>query len=175
MRHAPKTTYRAGGPNIDMKALRFCVPAAALLLSACATVSTQVVRLDPAQQYPPTRNVAVLLQKPQRPHVEIALLESAGTSEAELLNDARDKARALGADAIVKLETERLYHDPVPVYDPWYDPFYLGYYRYRPFPAYPGPWGPYRWVGGGYSYVLKAVAIRYTDTPAAATQPEIAR
>ena len=68
---------------------------------------------------------------------------------------------------IVKLETERVWHDPVPVYDPWYDPFY-GFYSRRGFRPYlspwePYPWGPYRYVGGGYSYVLKAAAIRYTD------------
>jgi hypothetical protein len=141
---------------------RILALAAALLVSACAAVTTHVVPLNPAVQYPPTQNVEVLLQKPQRPHVEIALLESHGFSEAELLNDAREKAKALGADAIVKLETERIYHPPVPVYDPWYDPFYFGFRRYRPYPYYPDPWGPYHVVGGGYSYVLKSVAIKYT-------------
>jgi hypothetical protein len=141
--------------------------AAALLVSACAAVTTHVVPLNPAVQYPPTQNIEVLLQKPQRPHVEIALLESHGDSEAELLNDAREKAKALGADAIVRLETERLYHPPVAVYDPWYDPFYYGFRHYRPFPYYPDPWGPYRVVGGGYSYVLKSVAIKYIPGPPA--------
>lgn len=133
-----------------------------LLLASCATVSTQVVELNPSQRYAPSQNVEVLLQKPARPHVEIALIESRGWSEAELLNDAREKARTLGADAIVKLETERVYHPPVAVYDPWYDPFYWGYYRRGPFPGFPEPWGaPYRVVGGGHSYVLKAMAIKY--------------
>jgi hypothetical protein len=145
-----------------MKASCFVLLVAAVLLSACATVHTHVVPLNPAVRLPPSQNVEVLLQKPSRPYVEIALLESHGESEAELLNDARDKARALGADAVVKLETERVYHEPVTVYDPWYDPFYWGHYRYRPFPAFPHPWGPYRTIGGGYSYVLKTVAIKYS-------------
>jgi hypothetical protein len=149
-----------------MKALRFPILAAALLLAACATVTTHVVRLDPAVQYPPTQNVEVLLHKPQRPYVEIALIESRGASEAELLNDAREKAKALGADAIVRLEVERVYHPPVAVYDPWYDPFYFGYRHFHPFPYSPDPWGPYRVVGGGYSYVLKAAAIKYTGNTA---------
>ena len=133
-----------------------------LLLSACATVSTKVVELQPAQKYAPTQSVEVLMQKPERPHVEIAFLESSGTSEADMLNDARDKARELGADAIVKLDTERVFHPPTAIYDPWYDPFYWGYHRPW-FQPYYHPWGQYRVVGGYYSYVLKAVAVRYTD------------
>jgi hypothetical protein len=139
------------------------VIAAALLLAAC-TVSTKVVELKPDQKFPPTTSVEVLLQKPERPHVEIALIESTGTSEADMLNDAREKARALGADAIVRLETERIYNPPVAVYDPWYDPFFYGHYGWgRPWvPPYYHPWTSYRVVGGYYSYVLKALAIRYT-------------
>jgi hypothetical protein len=146
-----------------MKILHALVFACGALLASCATVSTHVVQLNPAQQFPPTQNVEVLLQKPSRPHVDIALIESRGESEAELLNDAREKARALGADALVKVETEKIYQPPVTVYDPWYDPFYWGFYRYRPFPPYPHPWGAYRVIGGGYTYVLKALAIKYTD------------
>lgn len=149
-------------PN-DMKALRPLVLGAALLLGACATVSTHVVQLDPALQLAPTTRVEVLLQKPERAHIEIALLESRGTSEAEMLNDAREKAGTLGADAIVKLETERIYHEPLPVYDPWFDPFYYGYYPYRPFPLRAHPWSAYRFVGAGFSYVLKALAIKYRE------------
>jgi hypothetical protein len=148
-----------------MKSLRLLILIALvplLLLAACASVDTRVVPLGPAQQFAPTKAVEVLLQKPQRPHVEIALIESKGFSEAELLEDARERAKALGADAIVKQETERLFHPPVAVYDPWYDPFYFGYHRFRPYPYYGSPWGPFRYTGGTYSYVLKAVAIKYT-------------
>ena len=156
--------------NPHMSTIRSFIIAAALALAGCASVSTNIVELNPAQKYAPTVNVEVLLQKPARPHVEIALIESRGGSEAELLNDAREKARALGADAIVRLEVERIYYAPLPVYDPWFDPFW-GYYRYpfAPLGPYPYGWGPYRYVGGGFSYVLKTSAIRYTDrdtTPA---------
>jgi hypothetical protein len=148
---------------MHMHTLRLIVVSIAFALAACASVSTQVVEFKPAQKYPPTQYVEVLLEKPTRPHLEIALIESRGGSEAEMLNDARRKAGALGADAIVKLETERLYHEPVAVYDPWYDPFYWGYYRHPAFGPIMHPWGPYRMVGGGYTYVLKALAVKYGD------------
>jgi hypothetical protein len=146
-----------------MKTMHPLILLLSLVLSACASVSTQIVRLDPAAQFAPTSSVEVLLQKPTRPHVEIALLESRGTSEAAMLNDAREKAAALGANAIVKIETERIYHPPVAIYDPWVDPLWYGYHPYRPFAIHPHPWGAYRVVGGGYSYVLKSTAIRYRE------------
>lgn len=141
----------------------YIIALVALLVAGCATVSTEIVQYKPAVQYPPGESVEVLLQKPERPHLEIALVEARGGSEAELLNTAREKARLLGAHAIVKLETERVYHEPTPVYDPWYEPFYWGAYRWRPYPPFAHPWGPYRYVGGGVSYVLKASAVRYLD------------
>ena len=148
-----------------MKALRLLVIAGALALAACAGTNTHVVRFNPAHEFPPTQDVEILLDKPQRPFVEIALLESQGLSEAELLNDAREKAKTLGADAIVRQELSRVFHEPVTVYDPWYDPFYFGYRRFHPDPFFGAPWGPYRAVGGGYSYVLKALAIKYGGPP----------
>lgn len=140
-----------------------------VLLAGCTGVSTQVVELNPAQRFPPTQNVEVLLEKPRRPYIELGLIESRGdfgATEATLLNDAREKARSLGADAILRLETERVYHPPVAVFDPWYDPLYWSYYRNRRFPPFPAPWGPYRVVGGGYEYTLKALAIKYNDVAA---------
>ena len=142
-----------------------CLIAAGLaLLVAGCSVTTHVVQLNPARTFEPTQNVEILLEKPTRPYFEIGLLESrgaVGVTEAELLNDAREKARKLGADAIVKLEAERVYQPPVAVYDPWYDPIFWHPYRYRPYPPFPHPWGAYRVIGGGHSYTMKALAIRY--------------
>jgi hypothetical protein len=155
--------------NPHMKIVGLAVAWLFVLLSGCSGVSTQMVELNPAQRFPPTQNVEVLLEKPQRPYIELGLLESRGdfgATEATLLNDAREKARSLGADAILKLEIERLYHPPVTVYDPWYDPLYWSYYRYRRFSPFPDPWGPYRVVGGGYEYTLKALAIKYKEVAA---------
>jgi len=149
--------------------------ACALLIAAlagCASVETRVTVLDPAQQYAPTQNVAVLLDLPPQPHSKIALIEARGMvggGEAELFEEARKKAQALGADAIVRLEVISIYQPPVRVYDPWFgNPFYSRYrYPYRPFGYYPFAYGPfpyseYRWVAGGEVKTLKAVAIRYT-------------
>ena len=156
-----------------MKSFRLLALLPALFLGACAAVLTHVVPLNPAQTFPPTQFVEVLLEKPTRAYVEIALIESHGDSEAQLLNDAREKAAAIGADAIIRVQTERIFHEPVAVYDPLFDPFY-GYsrnYRRRyatPFgpDLYPGPWngpwGAYQMVPGYYSYVLKATAVKFT-------------
>ena len=139
---------------------------AALVLSACAGVSTHVVQLDPSRTYAPTQNVEVLLEKPKRPYVDIALLESrgeVGVTEAELLNHAREKARTIGADAIVRVESDRVYHPPVAVYEPWPDPFYWHWYRHRAIPLHPHPWGTYRVIGGGYTHTVKTLAIKYKE------------
>jgi hypothetical protein len=153
-----------------MKILRVLAAAAMLALAGCTTVSTRVLELNPAQKYSPTNQVDVFLQKPDRPHFEVAFLESRGQSEVEMLNDAREKARLLGADAIVKTQTHAEYYPPVAVYDPWYGPWGWGP-RYRGWsPYYPYPWGygGYYGVVGGYTtYVLKAVAIKYRDAPPA--------
>ncbi len=145
-------------------------------LAGCASVATQVTLLDPARHYEPTQNVAILLDFPPQPHVKIALIEAQGTvggSEAELLEDARKKAQALGADAVVRLEVISVYQPPARAYDPWYgNPFYSRYrypYAYRslymnPYAFGPYPYNDYRWVGGGNVQTLKAVAIKYAAT-----------
>ena len=157
--------------------LRFTCALLATALAGCASVTTRVTVLDLAQQYAPTQNVAVLLDFPSQPHSRIALLEAQGMvggGEAELFEDARKKAQALGADAIVRLEVISVYQPPVRVYDPRFgNPFYSRYrYPYRPFGYYPFAYGPfpyseYRWVAGGDVKTLKAVAIRYTPDRAA--------
>ncbi|MGZ8196843.1 MAG: hypothetical protein ACXWVP_00705 [Burkholderiales bacterium] len=157
--------------QIIMNIFRLVFALAILALAGCATVTTHIVELNPARKYPPTTQVEVLLQKPDRPYIEIALIESSGASEAEMLNDAREKARQLGADAIVRTETLSEFHPPVAVYDPWYDPLYSRWPPYRMMPLYPHPWGSYRVLGGYYTYVLKAVAIKYTNAFTPAPQP----
>jgi hypothetical protein len=148
---------------MNIRHLRHLFVAIAVLACAACTSVTRVVELNPAQKYPPTTHVDVYLQKPDRPHVEIALIESRGESEAQMLNDAREKAAQLGADAIIRTQVHTEYHPPYAVYDPWYDPWFWGY-RYHPWsPFYPHPWGGYRVVGGYNSYLMKAVAIKYTD------------
>jgi hypothetical protein len=135
-----------------------------VVFSGCATVSTQVVPLDPSLRLAPSQRVEILLEKPRRPYAEIALLESrgiAGGGEAELLEDARLKAREIGADAIVRLEVEKSVQPPVMVYDPIFSPFYYPYPFYRHPYVYPPFYGEYRLIGGGTVYTLKALAIKY--------------
>ena len=76
----------------------------------------------------------------------------------------------LGADAVVRLEVNVQYQPPVRIYDPSYSSMYYSRYRYpyRSFygPGYPFspyPYDNYRWVGGGYVQMLKAVAIKYAQ------------
>lgn len=161
-------------------AKRILTKCASLLLAAsilgCASVTTQVTVLDPAQRFAPTTSVAILDEFPQRAYQRIALIEAQGVlggSEADLFEDARNKAQALGADAIVRLDVVTEYREPVPVYDPWYGmhlyrPYpYSGFYHPSPFAYGPYPYGGYpygyRWIGGGTIKTLKAVAIRYRD------------
>ena len=159
----------------------FLVLLIAAVVAGCASVSSQVTLLDPALKYPPTQNVAILFDYPPQPHVKIALIEVqgiAGGSEAELLEQARKKAQALGADAIVRLEVSSIYQPPARVYDPWFDyPFYPRYrFSYRPFLIYPYAYTPfpfpgddYRWIAGGNVQTLKAVAVKYSSADADAT------
>ncbi len=145
----------------------------AVFLGGCASVATRVTLQDPVQKFAPTQSVAILMEYPPRPHITIALIEAQGSlggGEAELLEDARAKARSLGADAIVRMEVSSVYYPPVQIHDPWYgDPFYWHFrYSRRPFYFYPHgysmyPYGDYRRIGGGNVQTLKAVAIRFTQ------------
>lgn len=135
----------------------------ALVIVGCATVSTRVVPLDPALKFAPSQRVEILLEKPPRPYTGIALLESRGMvggGESELLEDAREKARALGADAIIRLEVEKTLQPPVAIYDPPYSPFHPRYALYR-YPYFWPHYGEHRAIGGGTVYTLKALAIKY--------------
>ena len=153
---------------------------AAAMLAGCAAVSTNVTVLDPAQKFAPTEQVVILFDYPPQPHVKIALIEAqggVGGSESALFEEARKRARALGADAIVRLEVTAVYYPPVAVYEPGYANMFYPRYRYFPYytfysPPYgysPYPYDGYRWIAGGDAQTLKTMAIRYTDkAPAAA-------
>ena len=81
---------------------------------------------------------------------------------SELLEDARENARHIGADEIVRLEVEKTVEPPVAVYDPVFSPFlYPHPYRY-PY-IYPLFYGEYRLIGGGTVYTLKTIAIKYRE------------
>jgi hypothetical protein len=141
-----------------------------VLLGSCGT-TTSVVKLDPARQYPPSANVQILLKPPERAYVEIAKLESrgmVGEPEPEVLADARERARELGADALIVLDVDRTYHPPVVTYDydPWppYLPWYVDrWYGYGHWPYTPHAvfgWQP-RAIPGGNAYTVRSLAIRW--------------
>ncbi|HEV2008290.1 MAG TPA: hypothetical protein VGQ88_06145, partial [Burkholderiales bacterium] len=179
----PRNVTRLGTVKSDMRHLLSALSPALILaaLAGCASVATHITLLDPARSYAPTQNVILLLDYPPQPHVKIALIEAqglAGGSEAELLLDARKKAQALGADAMVRVEVTAVYQPPVRAFDPWYgNPFYSRYrYPNRAFYLYPYfygpyPYGDYVWIGGGNVQTLKAVAIKYTTADGGATKP----
>jgi hypothetical protein len=148
----------------------FASALAALVLAGCASVATDVTVFDQTQKFAPTENVMVLLEYPPQPYLKVAMIEAQGGyggSEAELFEAARKRARALGADAVVRVEAHAFYQPPALVYDPMYAyPYFLRYpYRTFYYPAYPFspfPYDNYRWVGGGTVQTLKAVAIKFT-------------
>lgn len=148
--------------------MRVFILLVAAWLGGCAA-TTSVVLLDPKQQYAPTAEVRILLKPPGEPYVEIAKLESRGVPgepETALLEDARSRARELGADAIVLQETTRVYQPPIVMYDPW--PPHLPWYHdrwhgYR-YWHYPPPFGfaPLTQVlPGGDAYTVRSVAIKF--------------
>src|SRR4051812_495490 len=154
----------AGCPHTHMRLSAFVamLMVTAALLAGCATVSTNVTVLDPAQKLAPTAHASILFEFPPQRYTRIALIEVTGRvggTESELLEEARKRAAALGADAAVRVEVTSRYEPPVRVYDPIYaDPFYgryrygYGYRAYYGYPLYPFaafPQNEYRWVGGG--------------------------
>ena len=149
-------------------------------LAGCASVTTEITVLDPAHKFAPTEYVMLLLDYPPKPYVKIALIEAQGIvggSEAALLEEARKRASALGADAVVREEVTAVYQPPVLVYDPAYANMFYPRYRYPyrsfyyPYAYSPFPYDGYRWIAGGEVQTLKAVAIRFTDERAPAVAP----
>jgi uncharacterized protein YbjQ (UPF0145 family) len=58
-------------------------------------------------KYPATRNVDVLEEQPNVPYKQIALLEAVGAfPRKELIGNLVEKAKTLGADAIILLAME---------------------------------------------------------------------
>ena len=141
-----------------------------LLLSGCAT-TTSVVLLDPAKTFAPTTSVAILLKPPTQHYVEIAKLESKGMPdepETAVLEDARARAKQIGAHALIVEETTRHYQPPVILADPWppqlpwYHDRWFGYrYWFHPSPfAYPPT---DRVLPGGQVYGVRSIAIRFLE------------
>ena len=167
-------------PRVEGVFLLLSVLELCLLLSACTSVDTILLT---SETFPPKGSadeVAVLEEKPTRPHQELAELRigdswlSFGSLQRKILN----RAATLGADAVIfaKPQTQTLHEVAFePLYDSWgyNSPYYGTPWGYGGM-GYGGPvgsWGPW---GGGYSgsvavpydevtRMLMGTAIRYTD------------
>jgi len=108
--------------------------------SACA--STTSVLLDDSYQYAPSVIVRILETPPSQPYRVIAQLETtgpAGESIPSLLENMRNEARQLGADAIIPVELTSKDIQPGLIYNPWL--------------------GGYQTIGGGRFPIVRGYAI----------------
>jgi hypothetical protein len=115
-----------------------------LVLAGCAT--TSAVMLESGVTYPPTQNVQIITQAPTRPFKQIAMLEARGpvnTPVTDLLESMRQKAAAIGADAVIPTQDASTHQQQGLMYNPWL--------------------GGYQTIGGGTIPVIRGVAIKFTD------------
>lgn len=112
------------------------------LLAGCA--QTSAVVLDPSKSYPPTSNVEILVGPPTRSYVPIAMLEAiapVGTPLPQLLESMRQKAMAVGADAVIPTENASREVPQGVMFNPWL--------------------GGYQTIGGGQVPIIRGIAIKY--------------
>jgi len=82
---------------------------ALVLAAACASPQPEVVRTG-TQVYAPTTDVDLLERAPTRPYTEIGVIDAPGEPgalRAQVLAQIRDKARQLGADAVILTDLSR--------------------------------------------------------------------
>lgn len=130
-----------------------------------AIVTLRLGRVAHAEVFVP-RHIELLRGAPARPYEEIGAIEARGRPGEQLgfvRQELRNKARALGADAVIELDERSAFHG-APGREA--EPDLLGN-------AYPGPvhrvdpgslpaYGFELQTGGRY-YELRGVAVRYTD------------
>ena len=78
-----------------------------LLFSGC--VQGHVTLLEPSESYPPSVNLEILKEKPKRAYKPIAVVRAVGqpnSTDSELLAVLQEKAKSIGADAILVLSKE---------------------------------------------------------------------
>lgn len=83
---------------------------AAAVATACAAPQPDVVRAPGAPVYAPTLTVDMLDAPPARPYAEIGVIDAPGEPGAlrtQVLAQIREKARALGADAVILTDQSR--------------------------------------------------------------------
>ncbi len=100
----------------------FALVVLAILLAGCSSgpVALEVDQLAGWGSYPPQPYIQVLSEPPDQPYVPIARLTAtgaAGLDQAQLLTVLQDRARALGANAII-LKDETPAPSPNLTYNP---------------------------------------------------------
>jgi hypothetical protein len=82
-----------------------------ILVASCSTPRTTAVMLNNSTTYSPTNNIEVLMNPPQKPYIEMALLESPeGFNIPDLLIEMKETAKQLGADAILYINESTRQH-----------------------------------------------------------------
>lgn len=93
-----------------MTAPRWLAVLAAVIATACAAPQPEVTRAAGAPVYPPSVTVDMLEAPPARPYSEIGVIDAPGEPGAlpsQVLAQIREKARGLGADAVILTDQSR--------------------------------------------------------------------
>src|SRR5690625_1584441 len=107
---------------------------------------TSLVKLEESRQFAPPDNVLILEHVPDEPFEIIARLETRGTafqSIPPLLNQMRNEASKIGADAIIPVEERQEQIQQQVMYNPWL--------------------GGYQTLGGGSAPIVTSYAIIFEN------------
>lgn len=120
------------------------VVASLLLAFLAGCAQTSAVMTEGNKTYPSVTHTQILSELPDRPHNQIAILESrgqVGTPLTDLLASMRQKGMSIGADAVIPVQDASEQAPQGLMYNPW-----LGGYQTLP---------------GGRIPVLRGVAIKF--------------
>ena len=99
----------------------------AILLLNCSAMNVQM--MDDVPEYLPSQKVKIISQVPDVPYQIIAKIELKGRADAtvfELVEEIKEKAKELGADAIIPILEEHEQKEFEQVYDPWVGVYFGG-------------------------------------------------
>jgi hypothetical protein len=109
-----------GGDGVMLLIRTFGLCTLLLVFNGCTT--TRVVMFYESDKYPPTKSVDILSAAPDKPCKAIAILETTGPSNAslpDLLESMRQKAKDIGADAIIPTQDASQRQVRGRLYVPW--------------------------------------------------------
>jgi len=115
-----------------------------IALCACACVKTDATLVDPSARFAPTSSVELVLSEPTRPYSVIGMVDAqgaVGTTDAQLIEALREKAREIGANGIYVLGRTDQPQQQQLMFNPWL--------------------GGYQTLGGGTLPGMKAAALRW--------------